>query len=143
LEIKPDIMNTSSQIIRPSKGFLLAVALPLMIACVACQSTKPGTATVAGGTAVGAGTGASIGALAGGGEGAAIGALAGAAAGALAGLGANAVNEGQTAYPTAERDPQDPTVVISPFDGTRLSVGNRASGTKMRDPMGRVFVIGP
>jgi outer membrane lipoprotein SlyB len=124
-----------------SLAFALAL-IPLLTTFISCASSKPGTATVVGSTAVGAGTGAAIGSLIGGGEGAAIGALAGAGAGALGGVTANAVNEGQTAYPTAQRDPNDPTVVISPFDNSRLSVGDRPTGSKMRDPYGRVFVIG-
>lgn len=118
------------------------LALFIVIAFVACEGSSPGTSTILGSSAVGAGTGAAIGGLAGGGDGAAIGALAGAAGGALIGAGANAVNEGKTAYPVAPRDPNDPTIVTSPFDGSQLSVGNRPSGTKMRDPQGRIFIIG-
>ncbi|MEM9445539.1 MAG: hypothetical protein AAGA18_09320 [Verrucomicrobiota bacterium] len=108
-----------------------------------CNSTSPGTGTVVGSSAVGAGTGAGIGALVGGGEGAAIGALAGAAGGALIGAGANAANEGNIAYPEAQRDPNNPGVVINPYDGTKLNVRGAAPGKKMKDPQGRIFIVGP
>ncbi|MEM9398867.1 MAG: hypothetical protein AAF984_01545 [Verrucomicrobiota bacterium] len=119
-------------------SLLLVPALAIFTSC----NGSSGTSTVVGSSAVGAGTGAGIGALVGGGEGAAIGALAGAAGGALVGAGANAYNQGQTSYPVAERDPNDPNVVISPFDGTRLAVGAVPAGTKRRDPQGRVFIVG-
>lgn len=114
----------------------------LAILTISCNSTSPGTGTVVGSSAVGAGTGAGIGALVGGGEGAAIGALAGAAGGALVGVGANAANEGNIAYPEARRDPSNPNVVISPYDGTKLNVRGAAPGKKMKDPQGRIFIVG-
>lgn len=106
--------------------------------------TSPGTDTVVGSTLGGAGTGAAIGALAGGGPGAAIGALAGGAAGAGIGMGINAANEKDTARVVAPRDPVNKNYVINPYNTKeKLYVGDAAEGTVKRDPVGRVFVVGP
>ena len=118
------------------------VAAALVVTGLTGCTTSPGTATVVGGTAVGAGTGAAIGALAGGGEGAAIGALAGAVLGAGTGVVANEVNKGKTAYPVADRCNKDPRYVNSPFDRSRLWVGGAPTGQRLRDPQGRVFIVG-
>lgn len=132
-------MNRFRKIMTSAKPLVLSAAFVL---AVSCNGTSSGTNTVLGSTAVGAGTGAAIGSLAGGGEGAAIGALAGAAVGAGTGAAVNAHNQGQTAYPIASRDPNDPNVVFSPFDGTRLGTQGRPTGSRMKDPYGRIFVIG-
>jgi predicted nicotinamide N-methyase len=117
-----------------------ALALAGSMVLTGCQS--PGDRTLAGSTVVGAGTGAGIGAIVGGGEGAAIGALAGAAAGAITGASINAANEGNTAFPVAQRYRKDPNYVISPFNGKLLWVGGAPTGKKLRDPEGRKFVVG-
>ncbi len=120
-----------------------ALATASALALTSCTEPSPGTGTVVGGAAVGAGTGAAIGQLAtGDSRYAAIGALAGAAAGALTGAAANEVNKSKTAFPVAERTKRNPNYVISPFDGSRLFVGNAAPGTRLRDPQGRVFIVG-
>ncbi len=121
---------------------LSGLAVVALAGLTGCESASPGTGTVVGSTAAGAGLGAAIGALAGGtGETAAIGALAGAAAGAIAGVSANEINKGNTAFPTAERDRRNPNYAISPFDGSRLWVGDAPEGARLRDPSGRVFVV--
>ncbi|MFQ3670153.1 MAG: hypothetical protein SNJ84_01695, partial [Verrucomicrobiia bacterium] len=117
-----------------------AMALGAGLVLSGCDS--PGEKTVAGGTVVGAGTGAAIGGIVGGGTGAAIGALAGAAGGALAGAGINAANEADTSFPVAERSRKDPRYAISPFTGQQLWIGGAATGQKMRDPQGRTFIVG-
>lgn len=123
--------------------FPAAVAVAGVLALSSCNEPSPGTGTVVGSAAVGAGTGAAIGQLAtGDSRYAAIGALAGAAAGALTGAAANEVNKSKTAFPVAERTKRNPNYVISPFDGSRLFVGNAAPGTRLRDPQGRVFIVG-
>ena len=118
-----------------------ATAIALLTGCA--SEPQPGTATVAGGTIIGAGTGAAIGALAGGDSTAAgIGALAGAAAGALAGVAINESTSRGTAYPVAERSKNNSNYVISPYDGSLLFVGDAATGTRMRDREGRYFIVG-
>jgi len=118
----------------------LAAALLGAVVLTGCES--PGDKTLAGSTAVGAGTGAGIGAIVGGGEGAAIGALAGAAAGAITGASINASNEAQTSFPVAERYRKDGNYVISPYNGKLLWVGGAPTGKKLRDPEGRKFIVG-
>jgi outer membrane lipoprotein SlyB len=124
----------------------VAGVLAICLFSSGCATTEPspGTSTVVGGAAVGAAVGAGIGSVASDGDDRAtgMGALAGAAAGALAGVAANQVNQKRTAHPVAERDKKNRRYVISPFDGTRLYVGDVASGEKLRDPKGRVFVVG-
>lgn len=131
---------TLSSLHKSSETKFLTLALAGALAVTACQS--PGDQTLAGSTVVGAGTGAGIGAIVGGGEGAAIGALAGAAAGAITGASINAVNEGKTAFPVAERYRKDGNYVISPFNGKLLWVGGVPAGKKLRDPEGRQFIVG-
>jgi hypothetical protein len=115
----------------------------LLISGCASTDPSPGTATVVGSAGIGAGTGAAIGKLATGDDRyAAIGALAGAAAGALTGAAVNEVNKSKTAFPVAERTRNNPNYAISPFDGSRLYVGNAAPGSRLRDPQGRVFILG-
>jgi outer membrane lipoprotein SlyB len=130
-----------------SKSFLQNTAKIITVSLLAgCSTTEPspGTNTVLGGAAVGAAVGAGIGSVASDGDSraAGMGALAGAAAGALGGLAANQVNQRRTVYPVAERDKKNRRYVISPFDNTRLFVGDIVSGEKLRDPQGRVFVVG-
>lgn len=115
--------------------------LGAMILFTGCQN-RPGTGTVVGGTAVGAGVGAASGALLGGGTGAAAGALIGGALGAGTGVLANESNKSNTAYPVAQRDPKNPNYAISPFDGSKLFVGDKPNGSRLRDTKGRVFVVG-
>lgn len=104
---------------------------------------SPGTSTVVGGTLVGAGTGAAIGALAGP-PGAAVGAVAGAAAGTGVGLGINAANEKDQTRVVAARDSVNKNYVINPYNPKqKLYVGDAAEGTIKRDPVGRIFVVGP
>ena len=122
----------------PVCGILL---IGLLVGCA--SEPQPGTGTVAGGTVIGAGTGAAIGALAGGNSAAAgIGALAGAAAGALAGMAINESTSRSTAYPVAERSKNNPDYVVSPYDGSLLFVGDVSAGTRMRDREGRYFIVG-
>lgn len=121
-----------------------SILLPAVLLFSGCADTSPGTGTMVGSTAVGAGTGAAIGALATRGDPFAVGvgALAGAAAGAATGYGINESNRSQTAYPVAKRTRSNPNYVISPFDGTELYVGGAPDGARLRDPRGRVFVVG-
>lgn len=129
------------------KNVFILIALVGLTGCTGMRPggyTSPGTDTVVGSTVLGAGTGAAIGALAGGGPGAAIGALAGGAAGAGVGMGINAANEKDTARVVAMRDPVNKNYVINPYDpGEKLYVGDAMEGTVKRDPVGRVFVVGP
>lgn len=104
---------------------------------------SPGTSTVVGGTLIGAGSGAAIGALAGP-PGAAIGAVAGAAAGTGVGLGINAANEKDQTRVVAPRDSVNKRYVINPYNNKqKLYVGDAAEGTVKRDPVGRLYVVGP
>ena len=122
----------------------------LLTACTGMRSggdgadyISPGTSTVVGGTLVGAGTGAAIGALAGP-PGAAVGAVAGAAAGTGVGLGINAANEKDQTRVVAARDSVNKNYVINPYNPKqKLYVGDAAEGTIKRDPVGRIFVVGP
>ena len=42
------------------------------------------------------------------------------------------------------RDPVNKNYVINPYDpGEKLYVGDAMEGTVKRDPVGRVFVVGP
>ncbi len=125
------------------KGTLKILTVSLLSGC-ATTEPSPGTNTVLGSAAVGAAVGAGIGSVASDGDSRAtgMGALAGAAAGALGGLAVNQANQKRTVYPVAERDKKNRRYVISPFDNSRLFVGNIASGEKLRDPKGRVFVVG-
>ena len=120
----------------------VAVASLFLYSCTT-TGPSPGTGTVVGSAAVGAGTGAAIGKLGWRDDrSAAIGALTGAAVGAAVGVAANEINKSKTAFPVAERLPQNPNYAISPFDGSRLFVGNAAPGSRLRDPQGRVFILG-
>ncbi|MCS7062688.1 MAG: hypothetical protein NZM04_01340 [Methylacidiphilales bacterium] len=133
LSIRPSLLSQITSV---------ALACTLLAGCA--TEPSPGTSTVLGGAAIGAAVGAGIGSVATDGDdrAAGMGALAGAAAGALAGVAANQVNQKRTVYPVAERDKKNPRYVISPFDNSKLYVGNIASGEKVRDPQGRVFVVG-
>ncbi|MDK3157977.1 hypothetical protein QPK87_15545, partial [Kamptonema cortianum] len=81
-------------------------------------------------------------ALIGGGTGAAAGALIGGALGAGTGALVNESNKSQTAYPVAIRDKKNPNYATSPFNGEKLFVGDKPNGSRLRDPQGRVFVVG-
>lgn len=129
-----------------NKNVFILISLVVLTGCTGMRPggyTSPGTDTVVGSTVLGAGTGAAIGALAGP-PGVAIGALAGSAAGAGVGMGINAANEKDMARVVATRDPVNKSYVINPYEPKeKLYVGNATEGTVKRDPIGRVFVVGP
>ncbi|MDZ4743212.1 MAG: hypothetical protein SGI98_07310 [Verrucomicrobiota bacterium] len=124
------------------KNFGVTLILAGMVVSMTGCETSPGTGTVVGSSAVGAGVGAASGALIGGGTGAAAGALIGGALGAGTGALVNSSNNSKTAYPVAQRDRKNYNYAISPFNGEKLYVGSKPNGSKMRDPQGRVFVVG-
>jgi hypothetical protein len=121
--------------------------LALALAQSGCSSAEsPGTGTILGGAAIGAGTGALIGSAVSGGNRSttAWSALGGAAAGAATGAAINSSTRANTAFPVADRDRNNPNYVYNPFgDGPRkLFVGNAEMGRVMRDDRGRRFRVG-